>query len=696
MPLSKGPFDFKILAAFVAVVAVATVFILCRSATPTSPDTTLPRAVGTPIPRDHRGLASVGPYDHRLVADEPKRVTAINLSPQANTWTVRAVVHGWALAAAPLDSPIVTVHWVRPSGGNLVPMRSGRVDAQSTFTSFFDADKILREGAEHASKCTLQVEASLAGYKSAMKRITLGKQAVAALSSGQTHNWTTQVSISLAKTTAIMGRAVTEQGTPLPHCTVARFVRNGSSVLYQAMTTTDIRGDFDLPLSHGGESILVLFDDAHRPRTMAIRLADLESLDLGNITLERGATLSGRLRDAHNRSLSGLSVNVQYHWSQAGAEIVRLGNRHIVWLNGQFEHDSIALPLSEDSRFSAGGLVPLGIYSISASIGSGCRLAGMARQSTQRVTVPVEDLDFCLSDPRLNIRLEFKDEPVSDVRVFVSHLGENGAALAKTACYTDAEGIVRFQTPPGISVEVTATDPRWGQAMIHALTPPDGQSVLLPMALDHSSGTGAASIVAHRMSNGTPVTEAWIGFYRLDDRPESGPFFLHHARSDVGVFDIPKVPAGTWKLRIRAGDTWSDYSASSLIPESQTLTILSNQTTPLQMHLKTGGRLEILVTDAQGTVLPATCEVFDSTGRRVAVEFVASSPRGATNKNSVLVHPVLGEGVAYSRVQPALCAGAYSIALSCEGFDDTRRAVTLLENQLESLTIILDRTRTGD
>lgn len=228
--------------------------------------------------------------------------------------------------------------------------------------------------------------------------------------------------------------------------------------------------EFELPCNFSG--VLVLWADGFRPRTLELRSG---SQDVGEHTLERGATIRGRASIA-GEPVSGL---VRAQPQPAGALDCSLGDVWVTWDGGQFEWTVASDFSAEDGTFELRGLRP-GAYAVSL----GALRRGYASElPAVELTAPASGVEFAPECARVELLVSRAGAPLANASFEVAETAAGARRIGGTR--TDAEGRAVLYLDPKCETIVVFQAPADSQNSVappieqRIATPPAGQSRVL-------------------------------------------------------------------------------------------------------------------------------------------------------------------------------------------------------------------------
>jgi hypothetical protein len=191
-------------------------------------------------------------------------------------------------------------------------------------------------------------------------------------------------------------------------------------------TTPDNRRP-GIELTCGVEYVLVAYASGYRPHSQ--RFVAASGLDLGDIVLDRGETISGHVRMGGENVQGALRVEL----ANAG-ELINTADR-FAWREGRVEWFQLTVSSDEAGAFRIEGLAPE-LYNVSIhSLRGGLATPGAITE----VRAPAVGVEFAFGAARVELRVFNKGAPVAN---FLLQVHERSAAGGSGgAVRTDANGV---------------------------------------------------------------------------------------------------------------------------------------------------------------------------------------------------------------------------------------------------------------
>jgi hypothetical protein len=205
-------------------------------------------------------------------------------------------------------------------------------------------------------------------------------------------------------------------------------------------TTPDSRRP-GIDLTCGVEYVLLAYARGYRPHSQ--RFVAESGLDLGDIVLDRGETISGHVRMGGENVQGVLRVEL----ANAG-ELINTADR-FAWREGRVEWFQLTVSSDDAGAFRAEGLAPE-LYNVSIhSLRGGLATPGAITE----VRAPAVGVDFAFGAARVELRVFNEGAPVAN---FLLQIHERSAAGGSGgAVRTDANGIALVWVQPDRTTSVS-------------------------------------------------------------------------------------------------------------------------------------------------------------------------------------------------------------------------------------------------
>ena len=212
----------------------------------------------------------------------------------------------------------------------------------------------------------------------------------------------------------------------------------------------------------------------------------------------------------------------------------------------------------------------------------------------------------------------------------------------------DAEGRLRLSLVPRQPYTLRATQTGFETASRIVTAPAAGDAVAVVIDLAREP---ARSTLRVRLRGKVPPHAGFALF-----RPgATHPSVRRTVRASDGVFQLEKLPPGTWRVEILPGAAYYHPLSHYLQIEKQ-IDLREGATETIELEARTGGRLRLLPRTPRGEPARCECEILDSAGHRAGVRFYIPASGGWQHSESRI-------GPAPTEVGPALPPGRYRLRI---------------------------------
>lgn len=390
-------------------------------------------------------------------------------------------------------------------------------------------------------------------------------------------------------------------------------------------------GVFDLLVEGEGTHHVAALTDGHVPITLAVTLTPGITEDLGELTFDRGASISGMVR-----GLVGGEAPATVNLMLKGASQVHglpfmlsYPAGALGWDGARFAWFSWSAKTDGDGAFEIHGLVPLP-HVVNASAGA---WRPFGRPDELIVTPPARvDLGTGTSRLDLSFRAEYSPPTVDGVvtyapirgTVIVTTLGIaqreqvlDGARLAAG----EATGQLSIDLPAATDVRIHARYDGFESELLELRTGAEGTAVSETIQLVQAAEDGG---VIFTFTGDPPQDGTRFSYRRTVDGElrSEGSLTVEEGRLRLGG-----VTPGPTRFELVPGD---DRFAPTghLVPIDVQVDVPVGSDRVVQVDAVIGGTLVLSVRDGDGNLVQGSVEVKDEDGNKLESIFVASLPNG--------------------------------------------------------------------
>ena len=495
--------------------------------------------------------------------------------------------------------------------------------------------------------------------------------------------------IVLPRAAVVTGRVVDSRGAPVRGADVAALaplsdagqpewgVTRGVDV-----ATTGDAGDFRLRLKASERCAIVA--DAVGKRAASREWAGTAG-PIPELVLEDAASISGKVTDAGGRPLAGARVRAE-RADEEGASAAARGVGRLNLESGRFvgldqavaDADSAA-----DGSFTLSDLDP-GPHRVTVEgLGEHAVLADAFEDAARDAQAPstgvVLRLDFVRA--RLEVRVDGEPPPEGASVLITSrhrNLVDQGMGLPKG-------GVLEVLARPGSSyvMRLDASPHRFEERKFLV---PEG-SPTAAVRIDFGRlGARASLLVIASAAGGVPA-RAGFGLFEPDEPGNFATAVRRDVAAQDGRFLLNDLPAGRWRLIVRAGGSWSD-GEGLFLDETLEVEVPAEGQAEARVTLRPGGRIRVAARNRDQQFVQADCGIEDGLGNPVAVSFVVSRGDDAFVATT---GGLIGGGE--NLVVPALPEGTYTLRFGGEGWVEKSETVQVRAGETTLVSVVLDRTK---
>jgi hypothetical protein len=435
------------------------------------------------------------------------------------------------------------------------------------------------------------------------------------------------------------------RGEPVAGAHVAGFVSEGGVPRREdassAQTTED--GRFRLRLRPAPGHVVIAAARGRAPIAVRADLDPRSETDLGAFTLAAGRAVSGRVLDLDGAGVADMVVRAYGPDAESSLEV---GPLDVGWKDGR---PFLEVALTRTGADGAYSLEGLGDGEHNVSVRPLMASPGLGASLQRLVTAPARDVDFRLAACRIELRVTREGAPAAATDFVLDD--DDGGLHSRT----DAEGRLTIQAIPGRRHELSVHADGYERQHFEFVTPAAGEVhvqrvLLLPAERAVKIRLDLTGPDGERLERA--AVELWpAGSERSPMRRD--------AESRGGRLVLTELEPGPYRVRIRPGtvgsgraDRYQEIVADAEVPVSGAVT--------LTRTAEPGGRLRILVREADGSPAGARCVVRDAEGVEVRVRFVW---RGEEYGRSSTAHVIEGGP---NDVVPALAPGRYALEFTSD------------------------------
>lgn len=480
----------------------------------------------------------------------------------------------------------------------------------------------------------------------------------------------------------VTGRAVDREGRAVAGARVLAFdlPRDGSAT--ERGSAEAATGRFELALLAGGELRIAVSSPRHAPALRTVEAKLGERVDLGDVVLDEGASITGRV------TLDGEPL--------ANVEVVASTTPRADSIGGLRTLPDRCAKARESAqtdaqgRYALAGLAP-GRHSVRIGAFRSSALALDAFEiEPNDVEAPAHDVDFTIAAAKLAIGVTSGGVPVPRAEIEV----EVGGSHFTRTCDANGELVLRVLPAFAHTVTASAKGLEARQVVVHGVAV--GAEKRVEIALVPRAPSGSIEV---RAQGGEAGTHGEFTLRRrehtraLDERVLSRYVPRADGPRGTHVYVLDDVPPGTWDVEVFTGQRlnqslatsdpflWTNCTAVSDVE------VVSERRATVDVDVEHKGKLRIECVDERGNAVPATITL-STLGSEVPV------PYGTLPARRVTAAPAAKGTVAASWAElptlvTAFCGGDLRVRAAAEGYEPVVRDHTLVPTSTVTLRFVL-------
>ncbi len=491
-----------------------------------------------------------------------------------------------------------------------------------------------------------------------------------------------EVRIELVRAGAVRGQVMDEKGGLLPGVDVALFGQRDDEPVDEVRTRED--GRFHLRAVREGRFRLVAFGRGRAPagRRVSLRIGHIARL-AEPLVLRAGAVIRGRVTNGAGKPMA--NVRVEAELQRKGSTIALRGPARKLRIRGSEVKLALTRARSRaDGTYILPGLVPARYAVWCGYVPGG--LPALTDRTGQRVVVaPMSDVDFVLRFATLRILVRAGGEPAKRAPVML--FWDRGNTRQGSGSSADEKGVFERKVPPGIPLGVKVTHEGFLEHQGTVLGIPAGESreVTIDLLPDAARSTLGLRV---DVEDGEIPEQLAVGFFPKDTSRNT-PTLTRIAVLKQGVFRLEGLPPGAYRLRLRAGSSWS-FNRSFLVDGQTEAELTPGHETYVRVGLVRGGRIRLWVRTVEGRPLSAHCNVVNRAGEESQLGFHGRNAHGnLSSDSSGIPRPAAHEPYDSER---ALLPGSYTLKLCASGYRERTFEVEIEAGRVTEVRATLEPT----
>lgn len=443
------------------------------------------------------------------------------------------------------------------------------------------------------------------------------------------------VQITLDAAAFASAAVVDEEAAALDGVAVGMFIQDDDhNWVRMGETVTDNDGRFRLRVQADIEQFVFAAVAGRVPGFVRFTPEGLAPVDLGQMTLRDGVSLSGRVVAGDLGPLAETKVETWTRW--LGTKL-RVGTHSLTYGEGKVGHFPTTVTADKDGRYTVAGLhsgttrVVLDVPGAALSV----------RHALDRdVEAPANDAHFVVTVSRLVVEVRDGEHLVPNAHMTI----QSGAGMNDHA--TDENGRAALLVLPGETYEVVLHLEGF-ERIVRTVPGP-------PMGLEHVERIDlvrfrARPTLSVRLSNpaGTEIAKAAFWFFA---EGSSGPITRRPDLSrnaqptDNGAFQVNDVEPGRYRVVIKPGNnSWG--GEGHYLPIETDIVLPAEGVVERSYEVTLGGRLSIGAVRSDGESVVAGCTVRSAQGDIVDAMFMRGRAMGRSlGKGTNLLEPPIPPG----------------------------------------------------
>jgi len=449
----------------------------------------------------------------------------------------------------------------------------------------------------------------------------------------------------------VQGRILDDEGTPVADGMACAFAPEAEEGKLLTRTRTRPDGTFLLVRVGTGLRRLGFLGDSLRPHTLELLLES--ALDVGDVRLRPGASLSGWLEGSVPESLGPVEVEVRL--SKTREPGFWHGDRWYGWREERLEACILDAEVGADGRFEFSGLAEAPhTLRFGGRVHGGCLPSGLILPLPQVVATPPRT-DLRVEGPPCFASFHVRNDlgnPIHNARI--EYAPDHG-------CYADGSGLHVLFLPPGVAFELTVKAKGYETELVQL--PPlrrgEARGPELVILRPAQSGSIVFCLEEHM---GIALWRVQYALVPQDLEAESVSSRWKELSAIDGVFHVSLVPPGRYLLHLRLTGREALDSCAWFEPVPVSVEVGATVSKELRFH--TGGKLaiEIVTSDRSARTV---CEILPAGSPEPfpGIEFLGWSETTRIFSRSECCPLEVAEGGTAS-VVPALPPGEYVVRLS--------------------------------
>lgn len=488
-----------------------------------------------------------------------------------------------------------------------------------------------------------------------------------------------------AHETLVGGRAVDREGRAVPHARALalELERDGQDAVERASAEA-ANGRFELVIHSAGELRIVVGSARHAPAQRVITAQLGERVDLGDVVLEEGASILGRvtLDGAPLANVEVTAVEVPRTASIGGLRVLAdrcVKARESALSDAQGRYTLAGL---ERARYS----VRIGAFRSSALALDALEI------EPHDVDAPAQDVDFAIAAATLEIAVQAGGAPVARAQIEV----EVGGRHFTRTCAANGELVLRVLPAFAHTLTASAEGLEARQVVVHGIAL--GAEKRVEIALVPRARPGSIEV---RVQGGEAGAHGEFTLRRrestraLDERVLS----RYVARTDgprgSHAYVLDDVPVGTWDVEVFTGRRLNQSLATSdpflwtNCTARGEVEVASERRAALEVDVVLKGMVGVRCVDELGNAVAATVTMTTTTAD-LPLPFATLGAERVARAGAAARSGAAGWSPPPTFVT-ALCGGDVRIHAVADGFEPVVRDHALVPTSSSTVRLVLRR-----